>query len=96
MLAVVILTDNHRNSVADQTATAGLLFLVLALTLGLLLLATRLHQLIGRTGASVISRVMGIILATVAVDAVIGGLSALELIDLPGSEEGPLSSAAVD
>ena len=96
MLAVVILTDNHRNSVADQAVTAGLLLLVLLLTLGLLLLATRLHRLIGRTGASVISRVMGIILATVAVDAVIGGLAALDLIALSGAEEGPLSPAPAD
>ncbi len=94
MLAVVILTDNHRNSLAEQAVTAGLLLVVLVLTLGLLLLAARLHRLIGRTGASVISRVMGIVLATVAVDAVIGGLTALEIIDIPAPEEGPLSPPA--
>lgn len=94
MLAVVILTDNQRNSVPDQMVTAGLLLLVLLFTLGLLLLAARLHRLIGRTGASVISRVMGIVLATVAVDSVIGGLSALDIIDIPAAGEGPLSPAA--
>lgn len=92
MLAVVILTDNHRNSIADQAVTAALLLLVLVLTLALLLLATKLHRLIGRTGASIISRVMGIILATVAVDAVIGGLSALDLIDTPAIPDAPLSA----
>ena len=96
MLAVVILTDNHRNSLADQAVTAGLLLLVLALTLGLLLLASRLHRLIGRTGASVISRVMGLILATVAVDAVIGGLSTLSIIEIPGAADGPLSPPPAD
>ena len=90
MLAVVILTDNHRNSIADQAVTAGLLLLVLAFTLGLLLLATKLHKLIGRTGASIISRVMGIILATVAVDSVVGGLTALNLIDVPAAADAPL------
>lgn len=90
MLAVVILTDNHRNSIADQAVTAGLLLLVLAFTLGLLLLATKLHRLIGRTGASIISRVMGIILATVAVDSVVGGLTALNLIDVPAAADAPL------
>ncbi len=91
MLAVVILTDNHRNSIAEQAVTALLLLLVLVITLGLLLLAARLQRLIGRTGASVISRVMGIVLATVAVDAVIGGLSTLQLIDVPTPDESPLS-----
>ena len=90
MLAVVILTDNHRNSLTDQAITAGLLLLVLAFTLGLLLLATKLHKLIGRTGASIISRVMGIILATVAVDSVVGGLTALHLIDVPAAADAPL------
>ena len=94
MLAVVILTDNHRNSIADQAVTAGLLLLVLAFTLGLLLLATKLHRLIGRTGASIISRVMGIILATVAVDSVVGGLTSLNLIDVPAAADAPLVAPA--
>ncbi len=94
MLAVVILTDNHRNSFADQAVTAGLLLLVLILTLGLLLAAARLHRLIGRTGASIISRVMGIILATVAVNSVIGGLSSVGLIDVPAPADAPLSAPA--
>jgi len=73
MLAIVILTDNHSNPLEDQIITAGLLIIVLALTLILLLLAGRIGRLMGTTGASVISRVMGIILATVAVDATFGG-----------------------
>lgn len=89
MLAVVILTDNHRNSIPEQMMTAALLMVVLAITLGLLLLATRLRRYIGDTGASVISRVMGIILATVAVDAILGGLETLSLISVPG-DTGPI------
>lgn len=82
MLAIVILTDNHTNPIEDQIITAGMLLLVLAFTLILLLLAGRIGRLMGTTGASVISRVMGIILATVAVDATFGGLEALGLLDL--------------
>ncbi|MFI0395480.1 MarC family protein [Paracoccus sp. p1-h21] len=97
MLAVVILTDNHNKALSDQLVTAGLLLAVLALTLVLLLLASRVQRLIGSTGASVISRVMGIVLATVAVDAVIGGLEALTLIEVPAPENaGGLSEAADD
>ena len=82
MLAIVILTDNHSNPLEDQIITAALLIIVLALTLILLLLAGRIGRLMGTTGASVISRVMGIILATVAVDATFGGLEALGLLNL--------------
>ena len=59
-------------------------------TLVLLLLAGPIQRLIGTSGASVISRVMGLVLATVAVDAVLGGLEALELLRLAPAAEGAL------
>lgn len=74
MLAVVVLTDNDRFSLAHQAQTAGLLVVILAITLAMLLMATPLLRLIGPAGASIISRVMGMILAAVAVDAVLQGL----------------------
>lgn len=80
MLAVVILTDNDRFSVAHQAMTAGLMAAVLAITLVILLLATPIHRIIGATGASVVSRVMGMILAAVAVDAILKGFVVLGLI----------------
>ena len=91
MLAIVILTDNHTESVAEQAVTAGLLVLVLILTLGLLMAASFVHRFIGNTGASVISRVMGIVLATIAVDSILGGLDALGVLDVaPPPVESPL------
>ncbi|EPX76365.1 MarC family protein [Salipiger mucosus] len=91
MLAIVVLTDNHTETLSDQAVTAGLLVAVLLLTLIVLLLAGRIYRLIGNTGTSVISRVMGIVLATIAVDSVFGGLDALGIISLaPGAAEGPL------
>lgn len=90
MLAIVILTDNHRNSVSDQAVTAVVLLSVLLLTLVLLLLAAPLKRVLGTTGASVISRVMGIILATVAVDAVLGGLDQVGVLTLPQAAIEPL------
>jgi multiple antibiotic resistance protein len=82
MLAVVILTDNNQNAISQQAITAALLLAVLALVLVLLLAATWIHRLIGETGASVISRVMGIILATIAVDSILGGLNTLGVISI--------------
>lgn len=95
MLAVVILTRNESNSIAEQAVTAGLLLIVLLLTLVLLLAASLIHRLIGSTGASVISRIMGIVLATIAVDAILGGFDVLEIFDVaPPPEGSPLGEAA--
>lgn len=82
MLAIVILTDNHTESLVDQAITAGMLVIVLILTLVLLLGATLVHKVIGNTGASVISRVMGIVLATIAVDSILGGLDTLGVLEV--------------
>jgi len=94
MLAVVVLTDNHEQPLIEQAITAGLLVLVMIFTLGLLLVATYVHRIIGNTGASVISRVMGMILATIAIDSIIGGLEALTILDLPAAQsaDGPLTN----
>ncbi|MCB1492451.1 MAG: MarC family protein [Rhodobiaceae bacterium] len=84
MLAVIILTDNHRHGIPEQAITAGLIFVVLLITLVLLLLAVPIQRLIGKSGASVISRVMGIILSTVAVDSILNGFSELGVINFEG------------
>lgn len=97
MLAIVVLTDNHTETVSEQIITAALLLVVLALTLAVLLLATVINRVIGSTGASVISRVMGIVLATIAVDAVLGGFDALGVLDIgEAAVEGPLSDVTSD
>ena len=86
MLAVVVLTNNHTETIANQAVTAGLLVLVLLVTLGLLLAASTVFKVIGITGASVISRVMGIVLATIAIDAILGGFEALGVLNIVPSE----------
>ncbi len=82
ILAVVILTDNHSTGLVEQAMTAVVLLFVLAITFVLLLLASKIQKLIGQTGVSVISRVMGLILATVAVDAVLQGLEQMGVLAL--------------
>lgn len=80
MLAVVVLTDNDRFSVAHQAVTSVVMAGVLVATLCIMLAAGPIIKVIGDTGAAIISRVMGLILAAVAVDAVIDGLAAIGLI----------------
>ena len=51
-----------------------ILILVLAITLVCLVFAARLSRLLGQTGANVISRLLGLILAALAVQFVIDGI----------------------
>lgn len=80
MLAVVVLTDNDRFSLIHQAMTTAAMTVVLAVTLGLLLLATPIHRVIGMTGEMIISRIMGMILAAVAVDAIVNALRVLGVV----------------
>ncbi len=82
MLAVVMLTDNHRYSVVDQVITTGLVIFVMSICLVLLLLAGPILRVIGNAGASVISRVMGLILASVAVDNILHAVVSFFRLDI--------------
>jgi multiple antibiotic resistance protein len=75
MLSVVLLTDNSRHDIPDQALTVVVLAIVLVLTLILFLLAEPLARLIGKSGANIISRIMGMLLAAVAVDMVLRALA---------------------
>jgi len=74
MLAVVLLTDNNRFALADQAVTAAVMVVVLAIAYVFMLLADPIIRLIGNAGAAIISRVMGMILASVAADAVLSAV----------------------
>lgn len=74
MMAIVMLTDNHRHSLIDQGLTAAVMLSVLVITLLLLLGATHIQKWIGNVGAAIISRVMGLILAAVAVNNLLLGI----------------------
>jgi len=74
MLAVVLLTKNSEFSVWEQFQSSILLIGVLLIVLILLLLAGKVHKIIGDAGASIISRVMGLILSAVAVANIIEGI----------------------
>ncbi len=77
ILAVVVLTDNNRFAFREQAVTAGLLVLVLALTLGGLLLAAPIHRVLGRAGANLLVRVLGLILASLAIEMLLDAALAL-------------------
>ncbi len=76
VMTAVLLTDNNIYSVADQLQVAGLLAVVLALTLTCMLAARWVHKVLRDTGIDIITRVMGIILASLAVQYILTGLKA--------------------
>jgi multiple antibiotic resistance protein len=82
MLTVMLLTDNSRFSIMDQLLTTATLAVVLVITLAMLLAADPIARIIGRHGANVLKRIMGMVVAAVAVKIVLGGISAW--LHLPG------------
>ncbi len=74
MLTVMLLTDNDRFSVAEQAETTAVVVAVLLIQYALLLLAEPVSRLIGKSGANILRRVMGMILASVAVNTVLGAI----------------------
>ena len=75
MLAAVLLTKNTEYNLLEQMLTAASMFAVLFVVLIFLLAASWIHRFIGNSGASIISRVMGLILASVAVSNVLDGIT---------------------
>lgn len=75
IMAVVLLTDNNIHSYADQGITALMLLLVLLITLLVLKLANPIHRFIGNAGSSIMIRVMGLILAALATQQIIEGIT---------------------
>jgi len=77
ILAAVVLTDNREFSVAEQAVSGLLLLAVLGLTLILLLQASRIYRWVGDAGSTLMVRVLGLILAALAVEMVLSSIRAL-------------------
>ncbi len=67
MLTVVQLTDNNGRTIAEQAATTGVLAVCLAIFFVLFALSRLIFRLIGLAGIEIVSRVFGLILASIAV-----------------------------
>lgn len=74
ILAVILLTDNHVHPISVQIGTALITIGILAVTLILLLFSTRIIGVIGVSGASILTRIMGMILAALSVELVMNAL----------------------
>ncbi len=74
IMAAVLLTDNHLYSIGEQTITSLLIGLVILLTMFIMKAANYIQKHIGEYGITVISKVMGLILAAYAVQSILSGL----------------------
>lgn len=74
MLACVMLTENSTFSVWEQFQTTLVMLCVLGVVLLLMLAAKPIIRLIGSSGASIISRIMGIVIASIAVSNILSGI----------------------
>ncbi|BCY27208.1 MarC family protein [Flavobacterium okayamense] len=73
IMAVVLMTDNHIYTIKEQIITTFMVLLVVSITCTFLLFAKILKHKIGETGITVISKIMGLLLASYAVQSILSG-----------------------
>ncbi|MCX7367226.1 MAG: NAAT family transporter [Alphaproteobacteria bacterium] len=71
MLTVVLLTDNNIRSVGEQALTVGILMACLSIFFALFALSNVVFRVLGKSGVEIISRVFGLILASIAVNGLV-------------------------
>ena len=74
IMAVVLMTDNNLYTFEQQVVTTVLVFVVIVLTCLLLLAANKVQEKVGEYGITVVSKIMGLILASYAVQSILTGL----------------------
>ena len=74
IMAVVLMSDNHLYGIEEQIITTLLTALIIFLTMLLLLGAGIVQKRIGEYGITVISKIMGLILASYAIQSILSGL----------------------
>ena len=74
ILTAIMLTENIRYSFWEQLQTTLMMLCVLFITWLFMALSTKIFRFIGNSGASIISRIMGLILSSVAVANVLEGV----------------------
>ncbi len=75
IMAVVLMTNNHIYSIKQQTVTTLIVLGVIGFTCLILLIANRLQKVIGDYGITVLSKIMGLILASYATQSILNGIS---------------------
>jgi multiple antibiotic resistance protein len=75
MLTMVLLMDNNRYSPVQQVVTIAALAAVLAALFSVFLLGEKVRRVIGANGAHLLRRIMGLILAALAVNMILSAVA---------------------
>ncbi|GLS29614.1 multiple antibiotic resistance protein [Mesorhizobium albiziae] len=76
-ISATVLLSGGLPGIAGQAALVAIIFVCLALTYLVFLLAERVDRILGQTGRSILTRLLGVILAALAVQFVADGIKAL-------------------
>jgi multiple antibiotic resistance protein len=76
ILTVVLLTDNRARTIEEQVITTGVLALCLAVMFITFTSATLIFRFLGKAGIEVVTRVFGLIVASIAVTGLIESVKA--------------------
>ncbi len=74
MLTVVLLTDSSKHTFTEQVQTTGIVALCLLVLFIAFALASVILRVLGRSGAEVVSRVFGLVLASIAVNGLVASI----------------------
>ena len=77
MMTVTLLTENYTRSLVQQAHTVGIIAICLVVIVLIFFAAEPINKTIGRGGLSTVSRVMGLILSSIAVT---NGVTAIKVI----------------
>ncbi|HEX7964259.1 MAG TPA: MarC family protein [Gammaproteobacteria bacterium] len=77
LTTILLMVGEGRGNPAYFSALIGVLLAILALTLACLMVAGKLMKFLGETGANVMDRLFGVILAALAVQYVVDGVRAV-------------------
>ncbi len=70
IMAAILITDNSRYTLVEQGVSTILLLAILAITFLMMLLANKILKVIGKNGAAIMVKVMGMLLAALSVELI--------------------------
>ncbi len=75
IMGAILLTEHSKYGFVDQLLTVSMMLAVIAIAWIFMTLSSCLFKFVGNSGASIVSRIMGLILSAVAIDNILEGVT---------------------